>query len=288
MRIVYMKKIHWLSRAWDSDEIQFLSGLGFHIPNKYHQLGVPDDERYDRICDSFAEKGVSLSDFISYEYTEEEILSAPYCLLSPWHSCGYPKPENSYELKTFDTVHMCPTCHVGRVQNNSYRVGKVSKHGFWGFFAWEWDVRFVSDAVYEQVFSSYNIPRRHVNRASGPLLEGISQLEIPVTDESLDLFPYQYEICPDCGSKRYLPGEWSHHPFFPLHKHPLPGIYMTKELFGQGWEVRHQILASADIVNKLLELKEIPLDRLLPCTQDIEQYWGAKSDYSIDELRGRR
>lgn len=281
-----MKKIHWLSRAWDSDEIQFLSSLGFHIPNKYHQLGVPDDERYDRICDSFAEKGISLSDFISYEYTEEEILSAPYCLLSPWHSCGYPKPENSYEQKTFDTVHMCPTCHVGRVQNNSYRVGKVSKHGFWGFFAWEWDVRFVSDAVYEQVFSSYNIPRRHVNLASGPLLEGISQLEIPVTDESLDLFPYQYEICPDCGSKRYLPGEWSHHPFFPLHKHPLPGIYMTKELFGQGWEVRHQILASADIVNKLLELKEIPLDRLLPCTQDIEQFWGSKSDHSVNHSKG--
>lgn len=273
-----MKKIHWLSRAWDPDEIQFLSGLGFHIPGEYSQLAVPDDERFDQISNFFAEKGISVRDFISYEYTKEEILAAPYCLLNPLHGAGYPKPENSYVQKTFDTVHMCPTCHVGRVQNNNYRVGKVSKHGFWGFFAWEWDVRFVSDAVYEQVFSSYNIPRRPVNRASGTLLEGISQLEIPVTDESLDLFPYQYEICPDCGSKRYLPGEWCHHPYFPLHKHPLPGIYMTKELFGQGWEVRHQILASSDVVKKLLALKEIQLPGLLPCTSDIEQYWGPKPE----------
>lgn len=280
-----MKKVHWLCRAWNPDEIFFLSGLGFNIPERIYQLKVPDDERFILINNFFAEKGVSLEDFVKYEYTEEEILSAPYCVLTAINGCGYPKPENSYEKKTFDTLRMCPTCHVGRVQNNNFRVGKVSKHGFWGFFSWEWDVLFVSDAIYEQVFSSYGIPRRPVNRASGPLLESISQLEIPVTEESLDLFPYQYEICPDCGSKRYLPGEWCHHPYFPLHKHPLPGIYMTKEIFGQGWVVHHQILASADIVKKLLALKEHSLDCLIPCTSDIQQYWGAKSDHGVNHSK---
>ena len=280
-----MKKVHWLSRRWNPEEILFLSGLGFNIPDRTYQLKVPDDERFFLINDYFADKGVSLKDFVKYEYTEEDILSAPYCVLTAINNCGYPKPENSYEKKTFDTLHMCPTCHVGRVQNNNFRVGKVSKHGFWGFFSWEWDVLFVSDAIYEQVFSSYGIPRRPVNRASGSLLEGISQLEIPVTEESLDLFPYQYEICPDCGSKRYLPGEYCHNPFFPLHKHPLPGIYMTKEIFGQGWVVRHLILVSVDIVKKLHALKEHSLDCLIPCTSDIKQYWGAKSDHVVNHSK---
>lgn len=277
-----MKKVHWLSREWNPDEILYLSSLGLHISDRFYQLKVPDDERFFLINNYFAEKGISLKDFVKYEYTEAEILSAPYCVLKAINVCGYPKPESSYEKKTINTLHMCPTCHVGRVQNSSFRVSKVSKHGFWGYFAWERDVCFVSDTVYAQVFSSYSIPRLPVNRASGSLLEGISQLEIPITEESLDLFPYQYEICPDCGSKRYLPGEWCHHPYFPLHKHPLPGIYMTKEVFGQGWEVRHQILASTDIVKKLLALKEINLDCLLPCAMDIEQYWGPKSDYSVN------
>lgn len=282
-----MNKKHLLSKSgkWTSIEISTFRDMKLPVNSDYGPLVVPEDERFFYICDYYARKGERLRDFISYEYTEEEILSAPYCVLNPFHGCGYPRPESSYENKTFDTLHMCPTCHVGRVQNNNFRVGKVSKHGFWGYFAWEWDVRFVSDTVYEQVFSTYSIPRRPVNRASGSLLEGISQLEIPVTEESLDLSPYGFEICPDCGSKRYLPGEWCHHPYFPLHKHPLPGIYMTKEIFGQGWVVHHQILASADIVKKLLALKEIRLDRLLPCTSDIKQYWGAKSDHGVNHSK---
>ena len=65
LKSVYMKKIHWLSRAWESDEILFLSGLGFHIPGEYSQLAVPDDERFEQISNFLAEKGISVRDFIS-------------------------------------------------------------------------------------------------------------------------------------------------------------------------------------------------------------------------------
>ena len=60
---------------------------------------------------------------------------------------------------------------------------------------------------------------------------------------------------------------------------------MTREVFGQGWEVMHMILASQDVVKKLLDLKEIVIPRLIPCTTDIEQHWGPKSDYDIEQLR---
>jgi hypothetical protein len=280
-----MRKMHLFSSSWDDEELSFFSSLGIVFPEDgWGRVEVPDDDRYERFCHFFAEKGRPLKDYVFFEYTKEELLAAPYCVIEPFHTSGYPKPEGSYLTKTYDLRDMCQTCQVGKVQKDSFRVGKLSKHGFWGYTSWEFDVRFVSDDVYEKVFAPYGIPRLPVKRANA-IVEGVSQLMIPTTEEALDLYPYQYEICPDCGSKRYLPGENVHHPYFPLHKHPLPGIYMTREVFGQGWEVMHMILASKDVVKKLLDLKEIVIPRLIPCTTDIEQYWGPKSDYDIEKLR---
>jgi hypothetical protein len=280
-----MRKIHLFSSSWDDEELSFFASLGIVFPEDgWGRVEVPDDDRYKRVRDFLAEKDRPLNDYVFFEYTKEELLAAPYCVIEPFHTSGYPKPEGSYLSKTYDLHDMCPTCQVGKVQKDSFRVGKLSRHGFWGYTSWEFDVRFVSDNVYEEVFASYGIPRRPVKRANA-IVEGVSQLVIPITEEALDLYPYQYEICPDCGSKRYLPGENVHHPYFPLHKHPLPGIYMTREVFGQGWEVMHMILASQDVVKKLLDLKEIVIPRLIPCATDIEQHWGHKSDYDIEQLR---
>jgi len=280
-----MRKIHLFSSSWDDEELSFFASLGIVFPEDgWGRVEVPDDDRYKRVRDFLAEKDRPLNDYVFFEYTKEELLAAPYCVIEPFHTSGYPKPGGSYLFKTYDLHDMCPTCQVGKVQKDSFRVGKLSRHGFWGYTSWEFDVRFVSDNVYEEVFAPYGIPRRPVKRANA-IVEGVSQLVIPTTEEALDLYPYQYEICPDCRSKRYLPGEYVHHPYFPLHKHPLPGIYMTREVFGQGWEVMHMILASKDVVKKLLDLKEIVIPRLIPCTTDIEQYWGPKSDYDIEKLR---
>lgn len=280
-----MRKLHLISSSWDEKERSFFSSLGIVFPEDgWGRVEIPDDDRYERVCDFLAEKGRSLKDYVFFDYTKEELLAAPYCVIEPFHTSGYPKPEGSYLSKTYDLHDMCPTCQVGKVQKDSFRVGKLSRHGFWGYTSWEFDVRFVSDNVYEEVFAPYGIPRRPVKRANA-IVEGVSQLMIPTTEEALDLYPYQYEICPDCGSKRYLPGENVHHPYFPLHKHPLPGIYMTREVFGQGWEVMHMILASQDVVKKLLDLKEIVISRLIPCSTEIERHWGPKSDYDIEKLR---
>ena len=280
-----MRKIHLFSSSWDDEELSFFASLGIVFPEDgWGRVEVPDDDRYKRVRDFLAEKDRPLNDYVFFEYTKEELLAAPYCVIEPFHTSGYPKPEGSYLSKTYDLHDMCPTCQVGKVQKDSFRVGKLSRHGFWGYTSWEFDVRFVSDNVYEEVFAPYGIPRRPVKRANA-IVEGVSQLVIPITEEALNLYPYKYEICPDCGSKRYLPGENVHHPYFPLHKHPLPGIYMTREVFGQGWEVMHMILASQDVVKKLLDLKEIVIPRLIPCSTDIEQYWGPKSDYDIEKLR---
>ena len=238
---------------------------------------------YFTIKNHFAEQNVEYLEFDTsgyYEYSKEEVLSAPYCLLtSASHGCGYPQPENSYLSKTFDVSQMCQQCHVGRVQNHPFRVSKLSKSGFWSFFAWELDTYFVSDEIYESVFAPYNIQRMPVLLTSGKTAEGITQLVFPVIEEPLDLYAYRHEICPDCGSKKYLPGEEYLHPFFPLHQKPLPGAYKIKELKGQGWQVRQPILLCSEIVHKMISFKLIDYQSLIPCTQDIKRYWGAKSSH---------
>ena len=268
-----MRKVYSICDWWSPKDKEFLTTFGIETKSEFERISFPDEEPYDELKKALLKRKKSL-DGPFYKYTDEELLAAPYCVYRSGYTSGYPKPEGSYLEKTFDTSRMCPTCHQGRVQANAFRVGKLSKHKLWGYCAWEFDPLFVTDDIYDQVFAPYGIQRRPLLHASGKVVDGMSQLVIPITNEPLNLYPYRYEICPDCGSKRYLPGEWCHHPYFPLHKHPFPGIYMTKEVFGQGWEIYHLILMSADIFQKLHTLKVLPFWHLdAPCTPDISQYW---------------
>ena len=268
-----MRKIYSVRTSWTPEDVEFLKSFGFKVKPGSEKIAIPDEGPYLELLKVLQERGAWIYGPV-FQYTEEELLAAPYCVLGSGHTSGYPKPENSHLEKTFDTSQMCPKCNQGRVQNNLFRVGKLSKHKLWGYCAWEFDPQFVADDIYDQVFAPYGIQRRPLLHASGKVVEGVSQLVIPVTDEPLDLYPYRYEICPECGRKRYLPGENIKHPYFPLHKHPLPGIYMTKEVVGQGRQVSHYMLVSADIIRQLLALKVIPSRYLqVPCTPDISQYW---------------
>lgn len=255
-----MKKLFHICETWTEDDVRFLKSLGAKTSVGFNALDVPEDI-YVPLCNRL-KKQISL--FWWYDYSEPEILNASYCRISRAHYCGYPKPENSYMDVTFDTSEMCPRCHMGAIQNNSFRVGKVSKHGFWRFLSWEPDKFFVSDAVYDEVFSEYGIPRIPLLTGSKKVIEGISQLVIPRTDELLKP-DYDLETCPVCGRQRYVATQIPHTPYFKLHEHPLPGIYQTKEIFGHGWYAVHETLISARVVRKLLALGETKISWLIPC-----------------------
>lgn len=268
-----MRRVYSVYTSWTPEDLEFLKAFGIKVKPGSERITISDEEPFFELLKFLRERDALIYGPV-FQYTEEELLTAPYCVYGGGYTAGYPKPDKSYLEKTFDTSQMCPNCHQGRVQNNPFRVGKLSKHKLWGYCAWEFDPMFVTDDIYNQVFAPYGIQRRPLLHASGKVVEGMSQLVIPVTDEPLNLYPYRYEICPECGRKRYLPGESIKHPYFPLHKHPLPGIYMTKEVFGQGCQIGHYILVSTDIIRQLLALRVIPSGYLqVPCTPDITQYW---------------
>lgn len=260
-----MKKKRALRDDWTEEDVQFLSQFGIKADIGRMTIHIDEDERYFMIKKRYEYRWSYLSDYPYYEYSIEEIETADYFVLKDWYGCGYPQPDRNfkYESISFDSSKICQGCGCGRIQTNNLRVNKLSKHGFWGFSAWLFDEIFVSKNVYNEVFAPYGIEKRYVIKA-GKKLEDVFQLIIPVIDESIDLSNRKKEICTVCGETKYTMQHFAY-PFFPLHDHPLPGIYKTKEYFGSGHEAQHVLIISKDIVNKLLKSKDLKKEWLIPC-----------------------
>lgn len=263
-----MKKKRALRDDWTEEDVQFLSQFGIKADIGRMTIHIDEDERYFMIKKRYEYRWSYLSDYPYYEYSIEEIETADYFVLKDWYGCGYPQPDRNfkYESISFDSSKICQGCGCGRIQTNNLRVNKLSKHGFWGFSAWLFDEIFVSKNVYNEVFAPYGIEKRDVIKA-GKKLEDVFQLIIPVIGEPIDLSDRKQEICTVCGETKYTMQHFAY-PFFPLHNHPLPGIYKTKEYFGSGHEAQHVLIISKDIVNKLLKSKDLKKEWLIPCRRE--------------------
>lgn len=264
-----MKKIRAFRDEWTEDDVQFLAQLGIkaNVGAKWDWIRIEEDERYFQIKKRCGHRWSCINDVIAYEYSKEEINAADYYIFKACNACGYPQPDWNfkYQSVSFDAEKICSECGCGRVQTDALRVNKVSKHGFWSFFAWIDDEFFVNEKVYNEVFAPYGIEKRDVVKG-GNKLEGIFQLVIPIIDEPLELSDRKPSVCPTCGEIKY---DITHraYPFFPLHEHPIPGIYKTKEYFGagRGHQADRVIIISKEVANKLIEFKDLKKEWLIPC-----------------------
>ena len=263
-----MRKMRSLRDDWTNEDVQFLAEHGLYADVGRMSICVAEDEHYLQIKNRFEYRWNSLSDIPFYVYSKEDYDTADYFVLKNWNGCGYPQPEEDfrYESISFDAEKICLKCGCGRVQTNDLRVKKLSKHGFWTFFSWLIDEFFVSEKVYEEVFAPCGIEKRSVIKG-GKVVDGVYQLIIPVAEEQLDLSDRAHWICPVCGTIRY---DYVHqsYPYFPLHNNPLPGIYKTNEYFCTGarsHQAQHTLLISKEVAQKLIKLKDLKMDWLIPC-----------------------
>ena len=263
-----MKRISALRDDWTEEDVQFLAKYGINSEVGRFTIRLPEDEHYSEIKKHFQFKWDTIRDIPLCIYSKEDFDAADYFVLKSWNGCGYPQPESDfkYESISFDAEKICQECNCGRVQTNDLHVNKISKHGFWTFFSWLIDEFFVSEAVYNEIFSPLGIAKRTIIKG-GKVVDGVYQLVIPIIDEPLDLSDRAHWTCPLCGSIRY---DYVHqsYPYFPLHNNPLPGIYKTNEYFSTGphdHQTQRTIIISKDVVQKLIKTKDLKKEWLIPC-----------------------
>lgn len=264
-----MKVIHDLHNFWEENDVDFLAQFGIkRIPNDNEPIKIEEGYIYEEIIKYFSNKQFNpLREYIQFEYSKEEILASEYCVIRNYHYCGYPEHLNDITCEWQDN---CTSCHYNAVQIDDYRVSKVAKHKLWGFFAWVFEVLFASVDLYQEVFEPLGIGCRPLRTKGGKIIDGVVQLVIPVIDEDMVFLNYNYRECPECGKRKYVGAPIN--PFYPLHKHPLPHIYLSKERFGDGWFSDREIYISTELALKLIKMKELKYEWLIPCKPNYEAY----------------
>lgn len=277
-----MRRFRHLKSEWTEDDIRYLAEKGFSIEWKFESIRLPENSLYFELRKHFADRRISesFSDTYTYEYTKKEVLSSEYCMLRYIHSFGYPVYEDKFLI--YDQSKHCHTCDMDKVQIEDYRMESLPtryKFSMWQFISGPEETVFVYEDFYKHVLEPLGIQCRTVKMKSGKIRPGVVQLILPIIDEELDLSLHEYEVCPSCGRKRYSL-KWNY-PFFPLHKHPLPHIYLSKEQFGTGAASSRKIFISTELAKQLMELKQITLRSLIPCTRDMSV---AKRELEITTL----
>lgn len=277
-----MKIIRTLIGEFSEEEVDFLKQFGIKVKaNTLERFYIDEGDDYYRIYDHLSETlrksrsyGYELARLNRnriYKYTKKDVEDSKFCKLRVVLGGGYPQPEHNFEYCqiTYDGSSICPKCSLPMNQINNFRVKKISNRPIWGFTSWVYDVIFAHEEFYKQVFEPLGIKCRPIEKTSGSIWEGVVQLIIPTTGESIKLPYHDVIVCPQCGSLRYRP--WGTLPFFPEYKYFQSPIFLTKEYFGGGLDSSHYIIISSKLAIQLLELKAIKLEDLTPCRKDFEE-----------------
>ena len=259
-----MKVYREISGNWDKNQVEILHHYNVDVKEGNDNFNIYDANTYLKLK-SFLEKW-NVLDTLGTEFTKKEILSVEYCVLARWKLFGYPMPDGDqgYLYNTYETKEMCDECGIGTVQKDDFRVKRVPKDPLWGV-GWIFDEFFVHTDLYEKFFKPLGIACRPLRKyKDDSIIDSYVQLVIPVIEESLDLTLYNSKICKECGATKYTPKIRG---YYPLHKHPLPYIYKSKEYFGSGFSANRKIFVSALVRDFMIESGMLKYYYFVPCAK---------------------
>ncbi len=260
-----MKIRRQITHNWDENQVMILQQLNIKAEVGIDSFNVYDFNLYKKLKPLLEKWEVNL-DFLGVDFTKSERFSAEYCIIDRWNTFGYPMPDNDlgYLYKTYETKDMCHVCGIGTVQQEDFRVKKVPKYPIWGL-EWVFDELFIRTDLYKKIFEPLGIECRPLRKyKDDSIIDSYVQLVIPVIEESLDLISYEPEICPTCGVTKYDPKVRG---YYPLHKHPLPYIYKSKEYFGGGFSANRKIFVSALVRDLMIENGMSKYYYFVPCAK---------------------
>lgn len=260
-----MKQYRKIIKTFDKSQIEIL---------RQHNINVEvGDESIELELDLYQKlkpyiDGWKAIDVPGVQFTKKEILSAQYCIINRWKTCGYPMPDNDFTWLDNTYESWCSECGTPSLQKEDFRVKKLPQYPLWGLI-WVYDEFFVRTDLYEKYFKPLNIECRSVRMyKNDSIADSYVQLVIPVIEEPLDLSSYSSQICSKCGERKYDAKILG---FFPLQEHPLPHIYKSLEHFGDGALSSRKVFVSAEIRDVLINNKFLRLDCFVPCAYTINE-----------------
>jgi hypothetical protein len=191
-------------------------------------------------------------------FSINELSECDWLVMIPdWHH-GYPQPEDDFEYmsSTYDLSNYCSACGIGAIQKESFRMLKEPKWGKRGILQlnWVFDEFFVLPEVWRDIFKMFDIPCLPViHHRTGKKFDTVLQLSNLEYTELEDIDGYPYEICNECGRKKYLPIARGRFPRKIIM--PKGNIVRTKEYFGSGGSAFNEVIVSQELYKRIVEYK---------------------------------
>lgn len=202
-----MRNVHKIFHDWRKEQIAILAKHNIKVETGYDSFWLEENDIYLQLKSFFVEWGVK--ETVVSKFSEEEENDAHRLIfLSPWAN-GYPMNDydTGYKKTTYDDTEYCNTCGICLSQKEPFRLKKEPNwigHKKMFSLNWVYDELFVKKDFYENLFKPIGIKNEEVLLyKKETVIEDTVQLLIPVTETSLNLEGYPYEICKVCNHKRY-------------------------------------------------------------------------------------
>lgn len=212
------------------------------------------------------------SDIFNTFFSQEEILSAEWVRIIPAFEQGYPQPEDRWQVVTYRDY--CPSCGIGYVQNDPFRLAKEPRLGKHDFVCLYWTYTLfatprVLNALGEHGMHGYEVGRPVLHKTNQPSAT-VSQLLFPLIAQPglAEVDRARAEVCEECGIVKY-----ASHLRGCMHfrrEALLPGtdFQLTHEWFGSGGHGGFREILASNRVAKLaldagwrgIRLKPVILD----------------------------
>jgi hypothetical protein len=261
-----MKNVHKIFGDWNDIQIIILEKYGIKVEEGYDSFVLEENEIFWELK-PYLDKW-QVSDTITSTFSDEDLNTAQRLVISGVWANGYPMPDNNagYLTTTYDEKDYCKECGIGLVQKEPFRLKKESNWGNKKMFSlnWVFDELFVRKDFYQDILSKYGIESMPVLLyKKETIIEDTLQLKIQMTEASLKLDGYNYEICKTCGRKRY---DLINAGFFPPFVDDVSGlhIFKSREYFGTGANARKYIFLSDKLRREFVKHKVKA--NYIPCT----------------------
>lgn len=252
-----MKNYFQIFNKWEAHQVEILKSNGLNVPLGYENIKLYDDALLNKLEPLFKQWGAMVT--VGSEFSDDDYSNADHFMTSPNWQTQYPQPEDNfgYLEETYDLKNYCPSCDIGAIQKNPFRIKKELK---WGrrisfMLNWVFDEIFVRKDIYESIFAPIGIDFVPVLlHKNGSVIEDVKQLKINVVTSGLRLDNIDFERCEKCGRHRYKPITSG---YFPSFVDDLKGQHIVKsqEYYGSGKSASKWIIVSQTFREILIKNK---------------------------------